>query len=242
MIRTLNKWLLVASAALAILSFWNRNELPRNVAFRGELADAPRQTPTAKHPFSVDYSGVKYAVEPEFAYDLYGMVVSYRQHDGESLMHLRANDHLNVADLCVVWSNTAFSPTLRKIKFWNGIFTCNFETRDSAAWAHFDMRQVSNNHLISADDAIRDRVASVRIGDQVHIRGWLASYGSGSSKRGTSTTRDDTGNGACETIYIEEFEVLAHARSGWHTTLYVALALFVIAVIAHFSLPYRPYD
>jgi hypothetical protein len=241
-IRILNKWLLVASATLAIVAFWNRNDLPGNVAFRAELVNPPRQTPTAKDPFAVAYAGVKYAVEPKFAYDLYGLVVSYRQHDGESFMHRSANDHLNVADLCVVWSDTAFNPTLRKISFWNGIFTCNFETRDSQAWANFDAHEVSNNHLISADDAIRDRVSMVRVGDQVHIRGWLASYGSGANKRGTSTTRDDVGNGACETIFIDDFEILARAHSRWLTTFYVSLAMVVMGSIAHFMLPYRPYD
>jgi hypothetical protein len=242
MLRVLNKWVFLASAALAILSFWNRNDVPRGVAFRPELATAPHQTPTEKSPFTVDFAGVRYGVEPQFEYDLYGLVVSYRQHDGESLMHRRANDHLNVADLCVVWSNTAFSPTLHEISFWNGIFTCNFETRNAEAWANFDTREVSNNHLISADDAVRDRVATVEVGDQVHIRGWLASYGSGASKRGTSTTRDDTGNGACETIYVDRFEVVARTRSGWRTTLYVALGMLVLCIAANFSLPYRPYD
>jgi hypothetical protein len=238
----LNKWLFWASAALAIACFWKRNDIPRNVAFRAELAAPPHQTTTDKSPFTVEYAGVRYGVEPKYAYDLYGMVVSYRQHDGESLMHKRANDHLNVADLCVVWSDTAFSPTLHKISFWNGIFTCNFETRDTEAWANLDPHEVSNNHLISADDAIRDRVATVGIGDQVHIRGWLASYGNGGSKRGTSTTRDDMGNGACETIYVDRFEVLARTRSGWRTALTVSLGMLVLTIAANFVLPYRPYD
>jgi hypothetical protein len=169
------------------------------------------------------------------------MVVSYRQHDGESLMHRRANDHLNVADLCVVWSDTAFSPTLSKIDFWNGIFTCNFSTRDSDAWSHLKLDQVSNNHLISADEGVRARIADVRIGDQVHIRGWLASYGSGAAKRGTSTTREDTGDGACETIFVDDFEVLERAHGAWRTLLYVSLAALAIALTIHFRLPYRPY-
>ena len=96
-----------------------------------------------------------------------GMAVSYRQHDGSSRMHRAANDHLNVADLCVVWGDTATSPHLSEIEFWNGDFTCNFETSDSAAWESIRPEQISNNHLISNDDAIRDRVVDVRIGDQV---------------------------------------------------------------------------
>jgi hypothetical protein len=239
-IRTLNKWLLIASSLLVLVAFWNRNDLPAGIAFRTELETPPRQTATAKPPFSVDYAGVTYEVRPQFAYDLYGMIVSYRLHDGESLMHRRANDHLNVADLCVVWSDTAFSPTLRRIRFWNGIFTCNFSTRDSEAWAKLKPNQVSNNHLITADDSLRERVARVRIGDQIHVRGLLAAYGSGSAKRGTSTTRDDTGDGACETIFVEQFDVLEAAVGRWRITLYAALAALIVAVVVHFRLPYRP--
>jgi len=240
-IRTLNKWVLGASALLVLVAFWNRNDLPRNIAFRTELQDAPRQTRTADPPFTVDYAGVTYRVEPQFAYDLYGMIVSYRLHDGESLMHRRGNDHLNVADLCVVWSDTAMSPTLSNVSFWNGIFTCNFSTRDSEAWAKLKMNEVSNNHLITADDSIRDRVAGVAVGDQVHLRGLLARYGSGNGVRGTSTTRDDVGDGACETIFVEQFDVLEPARGAWRTALYAALATFALAVLVHFRLPYRPY-
>src|SRR5262245_31947566 len=142
MIRKLNNLLLAASALAALVAFWHRNDLPANLAFRPELAAAPRQTATSEPPFSVAYAGVSYKIEPQFAYDLYGLVVSYRLHDGNSTMHRRANDHLNVADICVVWSDTAFSPTLREVKFWNGVFTCNFATRSADAWARFAANQV----------------------------------------------------------------------------------------------------
>jgi len=240
-IRKLNNVLLAASALLALAAFWHRDDLPAALAFRSELAAEPRQTATEKRPFSVVYAGESYRIEPEFDYDLYGLVVSYRQHDGSSTMHRRAHDHLNVADLCVVWSDTAFSPTLRRINFWNGIFTCNFETRDAEAWARFATNQVSNNHLLSADELIRNRVASVRIGDQIHVRGLLASYASPGGRRGTSITREDQGNGACETIYIEDFAVLEAAHHGWRLLLYGALAALAAGVVVHLRLPYRPY-
>jgi hypothetical protein len=168
------------------------------------------------------------------------MVVSYRQHNGDN-MHRRANDHLNMADLCVVWGNTAASPHLSDISFWNGIFTCNFETQSRTAWESIRPQQVANNHLLSADDVIRGQVAQVKIGDQVHIRGWLASYGSGGNKRGTSTTREDTGDGACETIFVNDFEIVAPAFGPWRVALYVSLVMVVLSAVIHFRLPYRPY-
>ena len=191
---------------------------------------------------TVPYAGVDYRVEPLYSYELYGLVVSYRQHDGESSMHRWSNDHLNMADVCVVWSDTAFSPTLRKLDFWNGIFTCNVQTRDSVAWSQFKMNQLSNNHLISADEFIRDRVGEIRVGDQIRIKGSLVRYGAaGGGLRGTSTTRDDSGDGACETILVDEFEIVQPGSSRWRAAMYAALVLLVASLAVHFALPYRPY-
>jgi hypothetical protein len=238
----LNKIILSGSAILALVAFWHRNDLPGDIAFVAELEREPLQKSTSKQPFSVELGGVGYTVEPQYDYDLYGMIVSFRHHDGNSRMHRLSNDHLNVADLCVVWSGNAFNEHLSKISFWNGIFTCNFETRDSEAWASFKLDQISNNHLISDDSAIRDRVSDVRIGDQVHIRGWLSSYGSdGGSTRGTSTTRNDTGDGACETIFVTEFGIVEPAFSPWRATMYAALAVLAISLIVYFRAPYKPY-
>jgi hypothetical protein len=237
----LNSAVLLASALLALAAFWNRNDLPAAIRFAPELAAEPVQADTTSSPFAAQYAGVRYDVEPQFDYELYGLVVSYRLHDGKSRMHRAANDHLNVADVCVVWGDTAFSPTLREIDFWNGIFTCNFQTRDAQAWASFRPNQIANNHLLSADPLIRDRIARVRVGDQVRIRGQLASYGTGVSRRGTSITRDDTGDGACETIFVEDFAVIEPARSGWRRALYTALGILAITLAIHFRKPYRPY-
>lgn len=104
------------------------------------------------------------------------------------------------------------------------------------------MYGLSNNHLISDDDFIREQVKDIRIGDQIRVRGYLASYGSeGGGKRGTSTTRLDTGDGACETLYVENFKIVKAATSGWRTSMYASLAVFSLALVVHFRRPYRPY-
>jgi hypothetical protein len=240
--RTLNKAVMIGSALTLVVAFWNRNDLPGAIPFDPRLKDEPRQREIHEPPLSVPYAGVEYRVEPLYDYELYGLVVSYRQHDGESSMHRWSNDHLNVADVCVVWSDTAFSPTLGDLDFWNGIFTCNVQTRDSVAWANFRMNQLSNNHLISADPFIRDRVAEIGIGDQIRVKGSLVRYGAaGGSLRGTSTTREDSGDGACETILVEEFEIVVPGFSSWRVVFWAALALLAATLAVHFALPYRPY-
>jgi hypothetical protein len=242
MLRALNKWLMIASALTFAVAFWNRNDVPGAIDFQPQLEHEPRQRQIDEQPKIVPYAGVEYRVEPLFSYELYGLVVSYRQHDGTSFMHSNSNDHLNMADVCVVWSDTAFSSTLPKLDFWNGIFTCNVQTRDSVAWANFDMNELSNNHLVSANPFIRDRVAEVGIGDQIRIKGSLVRYGAvGGGLRGTSTTRNDTGDGACETILVDEFEIVTPGFSRWRAAMWTALALLVATLAVHFVLPYRPY-
>jgi hypothetical protein len=141
--------------------------------------------------------------------------------------------------ISMVWGNNTSGAQLDKIDFWNGIFTCNVKTRDQAAWESFDMYQLSNNHLISDDDFIRDQVRKVKVGDQVRIQGVLASYESPGGLRGTSTTRTDTGDGACETIYVDRFEILQPATSYWRISMYAALATLSVGLFLFFRRPFK---
>ena len=234
--------MIVVGFAGAIVSFWNRNDIPGSIDLLQELSAEPVQTATRKQPFEVTVNDVDYLIEPEYEYELYGMVVSYRHHDQDSRMHFLANDHLNMLDVCVVWGENASLPSLNEISFWNGIFTCNFKTRDREVWDQFDIYKISNNHLISDDDFIRDRVKDITIGDQIRVTGYLASYSNdGGAKRGTSTTRMDTGDGACETLFVETFDIVRSATSYWRVGMYACLLLLVAGLVVHFRQPYRPY-
>ena len=213
--RNLLNVLIVVSFAVLLLSIWNRNSLPGAIDYVASIVDEPEQGASESAPFDVEWDGIQYRISPEYDYDLTGMVVSFRHHDDNSRMHRLAGDHLNMLDVCVVWGNNTTGAQLDKIDFWNGIFTCNVKTRDQAAWESFDMQQLSNNHLLSADEHVRDRVKDLRVGDQIRVRGYLASYDSPGGRRGTSTTRTDTGDGACETIYVQHFELLARTTNIW---------------------------
>lgn len=236
-----NTVVIAASFLCLLVSFWNRNELPRDIDYRAEIAEPPLQSATRKKAFDTSYNGIGYRVEPEYDYELFGMIVSYRHHDGESRMHRRSGDHLNMLDVCVIWGDNVANERLHKIDFWNGIFTCNVHTRDRAAWDAFDMYQLSNNHLISENELIRDQVSDIRVGDQIRVRGWLASYTGPVGTRGTSTTRADTGDGACETIYVEAFDIVEPATSYWRRSMYLSLAVLLASLAVHLKQPYRPF-
>lgn len=215
MLSTFIKWTFLASAVLLPVSCWRADALPDGIAVVPEVGEAPEQTPVDEPPFEALQGGVRYRVEPLYRYRLQGLVVSRRAHDGDSMLHKRWNDHLNVADVCVVWGSNA-TLDLSAFDFWSGQFTCYFQTDDAAAWRRFDLTGMSNNHLLTDDAWLRERIAAVEVGDQVRFDGYLARYGNDSGfERGTSLVRTDTGNGACETVYVTSFEVLRPSPSIW---------------------------
>ncbi len=237
--RNVTNIVVVVSFFWLLVSFWNRNEIPGSIDYVPAIADEPQQTRSSRRSFEVVWDDVRYRVDPEYDYDLVGMIVSYRHHDNNSRMHRLADDHLNMLDVCVVWGDNTNGAQLDKIDFWNGIFTCNVKTRDMDAWESFDMNQLSNNHLISDDEYIRDRVREINVGDQIRVQGVLASYESPGGLRGTSTTRTDDGDGACETIYVDRFEIVKPATSFWRISMYTALAIFIAGLLRFFSRPFR---
>lgn len=222
------QWIVVGCLGLLPISCWQRDDFAAELAVLPALHDAPDQQPADREPFSVRLNDVDYRIEPLYDYELHGLVVSYQHHDGDRMLHRLWNDHLNIADLCVVWGRNASDLDLNAFDFWNGQFTCFFRTRDSDAWRRFDSAAISNNHLITEDGYLRDRIEAVRIGDQIHLKGWLASYSNADGfNRGTSTTRTDTGNGACETIYVTSFEILSSMANAWRSVFDVALFGFL---------------
>lgn len=168
--------------------------------------------------FNTVRGGVPYMVRPLYEYELHGLVVSKRWHDGRFGLHRLWGDHLNVADVCVVWGSNARVELLREFDFANGEFTCYFVTRSNSAWASFAPARVSNNHLLVGEDGVRYDVEDAQIGDQIRVRGVLAEYRTiDGFYRGSSTVRTDTGDGACETIYVQSFRVLAPLHTRWRS-------------------------
>lgn len=223
-LKTLNKWIFYTALATLIPAFMFRNSFPEPAERQYPPLGTPAQSRSSEPGFQATYGSVKYSVEPRYDYELTGVVVSRAFHNAKFGLHRKWNDHLNVADLCVVWGDNAGTLDLDAFDFWNGQFTCNVSTNSDRAWKSFKPDELSNNHLLSDDDAIREKIQAVKIGDLIHLRGWLSRYANDQGfSRDTSTTRKDRGNGACETIFIRRFEVLDSMENGWRTAYSVSL-------------------
>ncbi|OGE83802.1 MAG: hypothetical protein A2846_00090 [Candidatus Doudnabacteria bacterium RIFCSPHIGHO2_01_FULL_49_9] len=234
--------LLLALVALSI-SYFQKDDLPDKSAVLRELYQEPVQIETSAEPFTIEREGAVYTITPLYEYELYGLVTS--QHNAKSWFdyyHERWQDFINIKDLCVVWGPNLDSGVYQKIKFSNGSFTCYWNLRHGATradWAKFKNEAVSNNHILSASEQINEKLKDIQVGDQIYFKGHLVSYTfPNGGTRGSSTTRTDTWNGACETVYITDLVILKKANQFWRLLFviskYTAIASFLGLVVLAF--------
>ncbi len=187
--------------------------LPATFRIRPQVIEGePRQETTDRAPFTTTIAGYTYRLTPRATYDITGLVVS--QHRGDALFNLyHQADPGNVRDVCVVWGESIANGSYRKVQFWSGEFTCSFAW-STAISPPFRPEHASNNHLLPADAAIARQIGAIEVGDQIRMTGLLVDYtvskdGREIFTRPTSLTRGDTGNGACEILYVTGLSVLA---------------------------------
>ena len=211
--------------------------LPEVSRIEGANKEAePLQAASDGHAFTTTIKGYTYTLTPRATYDISGLVVS--QHRGDALFNLyHQADPGNIQDVCVVWAENITNGSYRKVKFSSGEFTCSYSWSGVLTPA-FNPDKASNNHLIPATGAMARQIGEIHVGDQIRMTGLLVDYtvtknGQEIFTRRTSLTRNDTGNGACEILYVTDLAVVAtghrlQADAGrymWYTSLALFVAL-----------------
>jgi hypothetical protein len=204
----------------------------------------PAQEWSDQRVFETTIKGYTYALTRRATYDIAGLVVS--QHRGDALFNLyHRTDPGNIKDVCVVWGAVITNGSYRKVRYTSEEFTCYYSWT-GALTPPFDPTKIANNHLIPADDNVARRIGDIRIGDQIWMRGLLVDYRVRSAgrevlARRTSLTRQDTGNGACEILYVTDLYVIKpgnHLRADAATyAWYASLGVFVALVVVWFVRP-----
>lgn len=230
-----------------IIINFNKTSLPNKNQIKQELYREPQQNDIKMPSFQTERGGFTYTVKPLASYELYGLVVSYNDNEAFSdVAHKYSNDHLNTRDLCVVWGDNIKTEVYQHIKFGHGDYTCFVNWKESELeWAKkYKNENLSNNHILPANDAIYKLVRSVRNGDQIYFKGYLATYKETKwpSPRGTSLTRTDTGNGAYETVWVTDFQILSRghiiARTIIKFGLYCMISCLILLVALYLIKPH----
>lgn len=211
------------------LAWWSKGGLPSPSEVNAELLRPPRQSATSRKLFLHKLNGYEYMVEPVAEYDCAGLVVStnYTWRD----MFALVGSPIDTPDLGMVWDMNLQSGDLHKVSFWSGEFTLNYQ---HGPGVKFFMENAGNTHVLAASEDVYNQVTSLRRGDQIRLRGALVNYYRtdwGAHWRKSSLSRTDTGNGACEVMFVESVEVIERGTPLWYFLYGVAFWLLVLSLL-----------
>jgi hypothetical protein len=224
---------------------WRDIALPDSSLIDDTIKESePRQEVSDQRVLTTVIKGYTYTITPRATYDISGLVVS--RHRGDALFNIyHKADPGNIEDVCVVWGEAITNGSYRKVSYKSEEFTCYYSW-SGIVTPPFNPEKIANNHLIPANDTVADRIRAIRIGDQIRMKGLLVDYKVSSGgreilSRRTSLTRNDTGNGACEILYVTDLYVV---RPGNHLEAdaatyawYASLGLFVALGVVWFVRP-----
>ncbi len=155
---------------------------------------------TIKYKYYYDITGVVTSVHDYFGFDLYSTYVP--------------------RDVCLAWGSLKDSLNNPDISYRQHTRQCGIswknnviEEADDAFRGAFRTKvshlQMSNNHLIPSTVEVRNQIFGLKRGDHVRIVGYLVNiYSQYEGNLFSSESRTDSGNGACEIIYVTKVEKL----------------------------------
>lgn len=163
------------------------------------VAEAPRQTEVEDAgPFAFR----EFTLTPLAKFSLHGRVLL------TSRYRLDREASLAPYDLGIGWQRMSDSAVLRGLSLSQSARFLHWRWRDAPPIPEAEItRSAANIHLIPASRYIETRIAALRPGQLVSLQGRLveASRPDGWRWR-SSLSRSDSGNGACELLYVEAID------------------------------------
>lgn len=195
----MNRWLVLSLALCAWggLSAWSDRPMdrPDGVLAPGE----PLQTPLSEVPRLVRPG---YRIEALVRFEVEARVL------GREIYRLDRGADLVPVDLALGWGPMSDSAILRTIDITQSSRFYYWRTAHAPIPREAIAGHSANMHLIPSDAATDRRLRGVRVGEVVHLQGYLVQIMAIDGWRWRSSlTRTDTGNGACELIWVESVSV-----------------------------------
>jgi len=186
---------LVIGGLLLGFYFWSGREISRQPGVL--VADEPVQRQVSSS--SREKHG--YRIELVASFDIRGRVL------GAERYHFDRGAALSPVDLALGWGPMSDSDVLKQFTFSQGGRFYSWWAKSLPIPRNIIETHSANMHMIPAADDIERRLKSIRAGNLVHIKGYLVEVtGKDGFRWKSSLTRDDSGGGACELIWVESLE------------------------------------
>ncbi len=246
MLKNIKRLIIPTLLIILVITFFTRNN------FRGvdEIDQESLKNPTRS---TLDDSDIieftkddyEYELTPLFNYEVNGLVVNKMDY---TLFSIYKRDSVFPMDLCMIWGDNLENKVHqdKDLKFSQDMRFCFVQWKESV---NFDEGDLSNNHLLVNNKKIEKKINTISTGDQVKIKGKLVNvkaknlgdlgkYDPEYFEWNSSTTRTDAGAGACETIYVDDIEILKKSNINSHklfTFSFYGLILYIAAHILWFT-------
>ncbi|MBQ9198923.1 MAG: zinc ribbon domain-containing protein [Lachnospiraceae bacterium] len=159
--------------------------------------------------FEKEINGYEVSIYANYSYEIEALVVHTKNYYGFGL-----DDRLAPRDIALAWGKVAEYND--KINFhwsqhgrWVYWKVNSYDELDDIGGEDYVACHLSNNHLIPADKSVKRKIKKIKKGDHIKITGYLVNVDAENERGKTyfwnsSTTRYDTGDGACEVIYVTD--------------------------------------
>lgn len=199
--------LLVVVSVAALLLWFNQAESSRAVQDDPiNLSRDPIQDSSVREALPVLHFGKRMVVmNAKAKYTIDGQLVSKKRY-----LHGFMNE-LAPYDFALTWGD--MPKHLNQIKFSQSSRFCLYKMKKNAKVdPKYVQNHMSNNHLIPASNNIKKAMRKARKGDLIRIEGHLVHVETSKAGRmisswNSSVTREDTGDGACEIIYVTRLRI-----------------------------------
>lgn len=201
---------LIACALLAALGWWYSEHSPRRANAPAGVATAsgcplPPLVGADEAPLQSDVPGAMpaFALQAATLQPLAGFSIDARVLSREDYRMGREAD-LSPTDLALGWKRMGEDDVLSRLEISQSSRWYNYRWQNQPPLPPEEIaRSSANMHMIPATDDVAAALSGVRKGDRVRIDGWLVEANAADGWRWrSSTTRDDTGGGACEVVYV----------------------------------------
>ena len=181
------------------------------------LDEPPLLEMVEREPFVIEKYGKRFDIEPVADFDIHAVVVSKNSFQFSTIKNYLWEDHINIADFCVVWGDNARRFDLNSYGFENFDWFCKIDP-GTPDFGEFDWKKLTNTHLLSEDPYVREQLLKVRPGDKIHLSGMLANYSHArdNGSRGGRNTSTVLGDSKCETVYVQYVSIDHRANPFWY--------------------------
>ncbi|MEO5701658.1 MAG: hypothetical protein ABIS17_07470 [Casimicrobiaceae bacterium] len=195
------KWLVLAAALAGGWHWWTlERPVPRAA---GAVAPAPPQQVDLDPPDRFERNGFRFAGRARYEIVARVLRKEIYRFDGAAA--------LAPVDLALGWGRMSDSAVLEQLaitQMGRFFYWRPRDPRTFAVPADALVTEVGQVHAIPSDPAIEQRLRRLRPGELVVMRGYLVDVdGPAGFTWRTSLTRSDTGDGACEIMWIESLDV-----------------------------------